>query len=163
MPCPPSPAAGLPAEDLATDAQAHPLNVLPGHAIRRLQQQAVALFMQETEGHNLTPVQFAALRMVADRPGLDQRGLAREISFDTSTTAGVVDRLEARGLMQRNASPSDRRVRLLTLTAEGAALLAAVMPAMERAQWRILEPLAPAERQQFMALLHKLVDAGPQA
>jgi DNA-binding MarR family transcriptional regulator len=161
MPCPPSPSAA--AQDPAAGGPDHPLNVLPGHAIRRLQQQAVALFMQETEGHNLTPVQFAALRMVADRPGLDQRSLAREISFDTSTTAGVVDRLEARGLMQRNASPSDRRVRLLTLTPVGAALLATVMPAMERAQQRILEPLAPAERQQFMALLHKLVDAGPQA
>jgi DNA-binding MarR family transcriptional regulator len=135
------------------------LEALPGHDIRRLQQIAVAVFLQETEAHGVTPVQYAALQAVANAPGLDQRTLARTIGFDTSTIAGVIDRLEGRGLMQRNASPSDRRVRLLTLTEPGAALLAAVVPDMLRAQQRILEPLAAEEQLEFLRLLRKLVQA----
>jgi DNA-binding MarR family transcriptional regulator len=135
------------------------LDTLPGHYIRRLQQIAVAVFLQETEAQGVTPVQFAALQTVANQPGIDQRTLARTIGFDTSTIAGVIDRLEARGLMQRGPSPADRRVHLLTLTDEGQALLAAVVPSMLRTQERILEPLAPGERDEFVRMLRLLVKA----
>ena len=70
---------------------------------------------------------------------------------------GLADRLEARGLMQRNASAQDRRVRLLTLTAAGVALLAALVPAMLQAQQRILSPLPEAERGEFMRMLAVLI------
>src|ERR1044072_4014144 len=114
------------------------LETLPGHYIRRLQQIAVAIFLQETEAPGVTPIQYAALQAVQTAPGIDQRTLARAIGLDTSTIAGVVGRLEARGLMQRKVSPDDKRVRLLTLTHEGETLLDAVNPAMLRAQERIL-------------------------
>ena len=130
---------------------------LPGHDIRRLHQIAVALFMQETESFGVTPVQYAALQTVQNSPGLDQRTLARTIGFDTSTIAGVIDRLEARGLMLRSASAQDRRVRLLTLTETGQQLVADVIPAMLRAQERILSPLPAQERGEFMRLLGVLV------
>ena len=135
------------------------LGALPGHHIRRLQQIAVAIFLQETEAHGITPVQYAALQTVGNQPDVDQRTLARSIGFDTSTIAGVVDRLEARGLMRRSASPDDRRVRLLALTDEGRALLAAVVPAMQRAQQRMLQPLPKAERAEFMRMLRVIVTA----
>jgi MarR family transcriptional regulator, lower aerobic nicotinate degradation pathway regulator len=140
-------------------ASAVDLDALPGHHIRRLHQIAVAVFLQETEAHGITPVQFAALQAVANTPGLDQRSLAARIGLDTSTLANVVDRLETRGWMQRNASPEDKRVRLLTLTHEGEQLLAGVLPDMHRAQERILAPLPKAERKEFMRMLRTLVDA----
>jgi MarR family transcriptional regulator, lower aerobic nicotinate degradation pathway regulator len=133
------------------------LDEQPGHHIRRLHQIAVAVFMQEAEPQGLTPVQYAALQAVANTPGTDQRSLARTIGLDTSTTGGVVDRLESRGLLQRNASPDDRRVRLLTLTDAGLALLHEAVPAMLRTQQRILEPLPPAERGEFMRMLRAVV------
>ena len=136
-----------------------PLDELPGHFIRRLQQIAVAIFLEETEGHGITPVQFAVLAEVARQPQIDQRTLARSIGYDTSTIGGVIDRLEARGLVQRNASAADRRVRLLTLTSAGQLLLAAVMVPMQRAQARMLAPLPPAERGLFMRILRQLVEA----
>lgn len=135
------------------------LDDLPGHHIRRLQQIAVAIFLQETEGLNVTPVQYAALQAIADAPNVDQRTLARTIGFDTSTIGGVIDRLEGRALVQRNADPDDRRVRRLTLTAAGDALLAQVVPAMQRAQQRMLAPLPEAERAEFMRMLRTLVTA----
>jgi DNA-binding MarR family transcriptional regulator len=135
------------------------LEELPGHVIRRLHQIAVAIFLQETEAHGITPVQYAALQTVGNAPGIDQRTLAGTIGLDTSTVAGVIDRLEARGLLARGTSPNDRRVRLLTLTAEGQALLVKVVPDMQKAQQRILAPLPKAERAEFMRMLRTLVDA----
>lgn len=146
-----------------TETAAQDLEALPGHGIRRLQQIAVAIFLQETEATGITPVQYAALQAVANQPpggpAIDQRTLARLIGFDTSTIAGVIDRLEARGLLRRQASPADRRVRLLVLTEEGRAMLAKVLPGMLRAQERMLAPLPPAERAEFMRMLRTLVKA----
>ncbi len=50
-------------------APAVDLEALPGHHIRRLQQIAVAIFLQETEATGITPVQYAALQAVANTPG----------------------------------------------------------------------------------------------
>lgn len=135
------------------------LDELPGHHIRRLQQIAVAIFLQETEATGITPVQYAALQTVANAPGVDQRTLARTIGFDTSTIAGVIDRLQSRGLMQRNTSPADRRVRQLTLTDDGRRLLAETLPGMQRAQARMLAPLPAGDRAEFMRMLRTLVQA----
>ena len=134
------------------------LDALPGYFIRRLQQIAVAIFLEETGEFGITPVQFAALQAVQAQPQIDQRTLARTIGFDTSTTGGVVDRLEARGLMRRNASPDDRRVRLLTLTPDGEALLDDILQHVLDAQERMLAPLPTADRKRFMRMLQVLVE-----
>lgn len=135
------------------------LDTMPGHYVRRLQQIAVALFLQETAEYGLTPVQYAALQTVSNTPDVDQRTLARSIGHDTTTIGGVIDRLEARGLLIRKTTPDDRRVRLLAITDEGKALLDAVAPSVLRAQARILAPLPAREREEFMRMLRKLVDA----
>src|SRR5260370_39485426 len=85
------------------------LDDLPGHYIRRLQQMAVAIFLEETEAHGITPVQYAAMQAVHDRPELDQRSLSRSIGFDTSTIGGGIFRLGKGGLIERQTSAEDRR------------------------------------------------------
>lgn len=135
------------------------LESLPGHHIRRLHQIAVAIFLQESEPHGLTPVQYATLQSVGNVPGIDQRTLARTIGLDTSTIGGVIDRLVARGLVRRNASPDDRRVRLSTLTDAGHWQLQQAIPSMLRAQERMLEPLSKRDRVEFMRMLRILVRA----
>ena len=129
----------------------------PGYYIRRLHQISVAIFLQETEAFGVTPVQYAALQTVGNSPGIDQRTLARSIGLDTSTIAGVIDRLESRGLLMRNASAEDRRVRQLTLTDTARQLLTAVAPSMLKAQQLILEPLSQEEQAEFTRLLRQLV------
>jgi DNA-binding MarR family transcriptional regulator len=147
-----------PAKRPARAARIPPLASMPGHYIRRLQQIAVALFLEETEAHGITPVQYAALSAARRSPGMDQRTLASSIGFDTSTIGGVIDRLERRGLIERQASASDRRVRLLVVTAAGAELLQQLTRPVTKAQQRILAPLPPAQREQFLAMLTTLVD-----
>lgn len=129
----------------------------PGYHIRRLQQIAVAVFIEETEGFSVTPVQYAALSAVLRNPGIDQRTLARSIGFDTSTIGSVIDRLEARGVMLRTVCSKDRRVRLLSLTPAGLELLQAAEPAVLRAQRRMLDPLPEDKRAQFIEMLSLLI------
>ncbi len=146
------------APDTAPVAQATvDINTQPGHAIRRLHQIAVGVFLHETHTHGITPVQYAALQVVHNQPGIDQRTLARTIAQDTSTTAGVVNRLELRGLLTRNTTPEDRRVRQLHLTPEGEQLLQDLVPDMLRAQELMLAPLTEQERPEFMRMLLRLI------
>jgi MarR family transcriptional regulator, lower aerobic nicotinate degradation pathway regulator len=135
------------------------LDTLPCYNIRRLHQIAVAIFLQETESHGLTPMQYAAMQAVANTPGFDQRTLASTLGFDTSTIGGVIDRLEVRGLIMCSPSPSHRRVCVLTLTEAGRAHLEAIVPSMLRAQERLLDPLSKREGSEFMRMLRVLVAA----
>lgn len=135
------------------------LSSLPGHFARRTHQLAVALYTQEVGDLKLTPVQYSALQTVCNQPGIDQTTLATTIGFDTSTIAGVIDRLEARGLLARTIAPTDRRVRLLNPTPEGLETLEAVIPRMLKSQERLLAPLSKEEQKEFMRMMQVLVDA----
>jgi MarR family transcriptional regulator, lower aerobic nicotinate degradation pathway regulator len=76
----------------------------PGHLIRRLQQIAVAIFMEETAEFDVTPVQYSALLAVRNHPGIDQTSLMKTIAFDRSTIGDVVKRLENKRLIRRAVS-----------------------------------------------------------
>jgi len=130
----------------------------PGYLFRRMQQIAVAIFMEECRAFDLTPVQYAALVAIHAHPGIDATRLSAVIAFDRSTLGSVIERIESKGLIERKPSPGDRRVKLLYLTRSGAAQLREIVPAVDRAQARMLQPLKPADRKALMLLLSQLVD-----
>lgn len=138
------------------------IHSMPGHLIRRLNQISVALFMERmaSAGLSLTPVQYAALSAIRDNPGIDQATVAGLVAYDRATLGKVIDRLDARGLVRRSTSQTDRRAKELTLTAEGSALLARARPHVEAVQPEILAGLTEAERDTFLALLRKATMAG---
>ena len=138
------------------------LYALPGHLIRRLNQISVSVFAARVaeEGFDLTPVQFAALMILSENPGIDQATLAGLIAHDRVTIGGVVDRLEAKGLLNRTVRKQDRRARVLALKADGEALLRRIMPIVRKAQEEILAGLSESERLTFVELLRKATDAG---
>jgi DNA-binding MarR family transcriptional regulator len=129
----------------------------PGHLIRRAHQVSVALFMEETAGFDVTPVQFAILNALLADPGEDQVTLARKVAFDAATFGSVITRLEARGWVRREPDAVDRRRKLLWVTSDGAAAARTMKRAVGKVQQRILAPLADAERAQLVALLDRLV------
>lgn len=134
------------------------LQQIPGHLFRRLHQIAVAKFSQEVEPFGLTPLQWAALDAIERKPGVDQSTLSRDIALDTSTVAGVIYRLEARGLIKREASAADRRLRVLFLTEEGRDLLVRATPVVMEMQHWLLDPLSAKEQSQFMEMMLRLVN-----
>ena len=135
----------------------------PGYLFRRMQQIAVAIFVEECRAFDLTPVQYAALVAIHTHAGIDATRLSAVIAFDRSTLGNVIERLEAKKLIERKPSAGDKRVKLLDLTRAGAALLREISPAVERAQVRILQPLKAADRKKLMALLSQLVDLNNEA
>ena len=135
----------------------------PGYLFRRMQQIAVAIFVEECRAYGLTPVQYAALVAIRTHPGIDATRLSAVIAFDRSTLGSVIERLESRRYIERKPSHEDKRVKLLYLTKGGAALLRDIMPSVDRAQARMLQPLKPAERKTLMALMTRLVDLNNEA
>ena len=129
----------------------------PGHLLRRAQHIAVSVFYEEV-GREVTPIQYAVLRMLQEKPGLDQVTLAQEVALDTSTAAEMAARLENKGWITREVLP--RRQRRLLLTAEGEAVLARTVPGVRRMQQVLLSKLDAAEQQEFMRLLRKFVHLG---
>jgi DNA-binding MarR family transcriptional regulator len=130
----------------------------PGYLFRRMQQIAVALFIEECKSFDLTPVQYAALVAIHTHPGIDATRLSAVIAFDRSTLGSVIERLEAKKLIDRKPSGEDKRVKLLYLTKAGAAILRDIMPSVEKAQARMMQPLKAADRKVLLALLTQLVD-----
>ncbi|MBB4394277.1 MarR family winged helix-turn-helix transcriptional regulator [Bradyrhizobium sp. ERR14] len=135
----------------------------PGYLFRRMQQIAVSIFMEECKAFDLTPVQYAALIAIHTHPGIDATRLSAVIAFDRSTLGSVIERLQAKDYVERKPAPEDKRIKLLYLTKSGAAILREIIPAVERAQARMLEPLKPADRKTLMALLVQLVDLNNEA
>jgi len=135
----------------------------PGYLFRRMQQIAVSIFVEECRAFDLTPVQYAALVAIHTHPGIDATRLSAVIAFDRSTLGSVIERLQAKDFIERKPAPEDKRIKLLYLTKSGAAILREIIPAVERAQARMLEPLKPTERKALMGLLVQLVDLNNEA
>lgn len=135
---------------------------MAGHLVRRMHQISVAVFADRMAalGIELTPVQFATLHVALSHPGIDQASLAGMIAYDKATLGGVVDRLEAKGLIDRKVSPKDRRARVLHITDKGRTLFDRVVPEVQDLQSDILTGLNKEESSQLLALLKKTTDAG---
>ena len=147
----------LPADPLGmTD-----LYAMPGHLIRRLHQASTAIFEQQVgkAGFDLTSVQFAALTVIDAHPGLDQATLASAIAYDRVTIGGVIDRLEAKGLVRRVIAKGDRRSRRLHAEPAGKAVLTTVTPLVVAAQTIMLQGLNDKERATLLRLLDKALAA----
>jgi MarR family transcriptional regulator, organic hydroperoxide resistance regulator len=67
----------------------------------------------------LSPAQCHVLHLIQPGRPVPMGEVAGALSCDASNVTGLVDRLEARGLVARQPSPADRRVKVLTLTAAG--------------------------------------------
>lgn len=139
-----------------------PIEAMPGHLIRRLNQISTSIFQARMHGlgHDLTPVQFAALSTLRDNPGIDQATLAGMIAYDRVTIGGVLDRLQAKGFLARSVNAKDRRARHVALTEAGAALLSEILPHIANLQTDILSGLTESERRTFIALATKAAETG---
>jgi DNA-binding MarR family transcriptional regulator len=92
-------------------------------------------FLAAAHAMGLTPVHAHALKMLQTVDAPSMRGLAQVLECDASNVTAIIDRLEARGFVERRASPTDRRVKTLLLTEAGFA-------AADRIERALYEPPA---------------------
>src|ERR1700752_259224 len=161
LPTPPRTGSPMPSKPAPITMDA--VYAAPGYLFRRMQQIAVALFIEECRAFDLTPVQYAALIAIHTHPGIDATRLSAVIAFDRSTLGSVIERLEMKKLIDRKPSGEDKRVKLLYLTKAGAAILRDIMPSVEKAQARMMQPLKASDRKVLLALLTQLVDLNNEA
>src|SRR5262249_11784534 len=116
------------------------------------------VFAEETKGLGVTPVQFSALIVIREQPGIDATRVAELIYFDRATIGNVLDRLETRGFVVREAGKRDRRTKRLFITPKGMALVRKIERLTPRISNRVVAPLTPADRAKLMTMLNQLVD-----
>jgi DNA-binding MarR family transcriptional regulator len=106
----------------------------------------------------LAPMQLHALRVLEPGQETSMSSLAEALVCDPSNVTGIVDRLEARGLIERRGAAHDRRVKMLAITEEGLRVRAA-------AHERMLEPapqiaaLSRADQRTLRDILRRALDA----
>lgn len=127
-----------------------------GYHLRLAHARVFQDFARSMAAFKLSPGQLGMLLLVAANPGLSQSALGVALGIDRSTVVPLVDRLEARGLVRRDARPGDRRSHALALGRQGAALLERLTPALDRHEARITARLSGAERRRLIALLARV-------
>jgi DNA-binding MarR family transcriptional regulator len=107
----------------------------------------------------VSPSQFKVLRALGESGPLGQHELADLIAVDPRNAVPLIDSLAERGMLAREVDPSDRRRRVLTLTARGQKLatdLASIGVAIEN---DFLSPLTSTEQQSLRQMLLSLLRA----
>ena len=109
--------------------------------------------------HGVTADQFVLLATLARGHALTQRELARRMSSDPSTVRAMLVLLEERGLVEREAHPTDARARTVALTAKGTRAFNRLWAAGEPIRAQMLGALGPAEAETLVGLLSRVAGA----
>lgn len=144
---------------IATGDDDWPLVERPGFLARRLHQIHVSLFNERCAQFNLTPLQYSLLSVLSRMNEADQTTLAGCVALDRTTTTGALKRLEARGLIRRQMSPSDRRAQTSAITPKGRQLLKNMESAVRDAHAATVAILPPADRQILISLIRQIIEA----
>ncbi|TDT95362.1 DNA-binding MarR family transcriptional regulator [Streptomyces sp. 846.5] len=124
----------------------------------------VALFHKEYEeaasARSLTGAQAKVLALLRRGP-MPMRQIAQTMSCEPSNITGIVDRLELRGLVTRQADPDDRRIKRVAATEAGRAASAELRESLNFAR-APLAALEPDEREQLRDLLQRIVEGAQQ-
>jgi DNA-binding MarR family transcriptional regulator len=104
----------------------------------------------------VTPTQFAALARLHEVGETSQNRLGRMTAMDPATVLGVVSRLKKRGLIEQRLDPNDGRMNLLSLSADGHALIGAMEQAGLEVSRRTLEHLGERDARRLLELLARI-------
>ncbi|MFD9487525.1 MarR family winged helix-turn-helix transcriptional regulator [Streptomyces sp. NPDC059991] len=107
--------------------------------------------------HALTGAQARVLGLLSLEP-VPMRKIARKLKCEPSNVTGIIDRLEARGLVERRPDPADRRVKLAAPTEEGLATAARLRDSLDFAREPLAE-LSAEERTVLRDLLKRMLGA----
>lgn len=135
------------------------LDLLPsliGYQLRLAQLAVFGDFAAELKEFDISPGRFGVLVLVSANPGMTQSLLASATQLDRSTMVAVIDQLESRGLVERRASPTDRRSNALVLTAEGEKLLKQMKRRIKKHEARIAAAMTPGETDTLVELLTRI-------
>jgi DNA-binding MarR family transcriptional regulator len=119
------------------------------HAVRRGRRPAADL--------DLSPAQCEALRLLEPARPAPMGRLASGLACDASNVTGIVDRLEARGFIERRPDTNDRRVKVVAMTAAGAQVRIRLLARMDEPP-ELLSELSERDLRTLCAILQKALE-----
>jgi MarR family transcriptional regulator, 2-MHQ and catechol-resistance regulon repressor len=106
--------------------------------------------------NNLTITEFAVLEVLFHKGKQTIQQLASSVLISSGSMTYVIDKLEQKALLKRNACPEDRRVIHITLTENGLELMNNIMPKHEEFVDFTFESLTSNEKEDLVRLLKKV-------
>ena len=146
------------AEQPAEDADVGALNDILGFHIRLAHGAAYRHFTETFADLGLTQKQVSALWLIADHPGIGQSEAGRRLQMDRATVMAIVNRLAARGYVERSDHRGDARRRALSLLPEGAVALERAKVAIRADDAWLKSRFTKREVTQLIALLTRIHD-----
>ncbi len=127
-----------------------------GFHIRLAQGAVYRHFTEAFTSLDLTQKQVSMLWLVGDHPQIAQSDLARRMRMDRATTMAVVNRLEARNLLERQPSPNDGRKHALYLTDDGNQVLSSAKALINQHEEWLKSRFSDAEVSTLIELLSRI-------
>lgn len=113
--------------------------------------------------YDLRKVDFSLLMLLAARENLTPKRLVKMLSLTPPKLSMVLERMQARGLIDRTPDPNDRRSVQVSLTTAGAKLAKSLEPVARRMEQGLKRRLTAADHARLIELLRKLADgASPE-
>lgn len=133
-----------------------------GYLMRRILSAVASAVERELEPTGLTHAQWVPLFKLAMQPGATVAELARLCELDAGAMTRLLDRMEAKGLCQRERSSEDRRVVRLALTEHGRAVADQIPVALSRVQNAYLAGFSREEWLLLKGFLARILDNAQQ-
>ena len=111
---------------------------------------------QKVAALNVTATQAMVLRFLFDRDEVNSSELGSRTELDSATLTGILDRLEAAGIIERRPNPTDRRAIHIHLTEKGRGAGKEISRLMGVANAEFLGGLNPSEGKELRRLLDKV-------
>ena len=105
---------------------------------------------------DLTLARFHVLVALAKHGPMSQQKLADHLLVTKGNVVGLIDKLSARGFVERQSSASDRRVNVLRVTPAGRRIVERTLPRQMELIASLMQPLNPREAVSLKALLKRL-------
>ncbi|WP_368665923.1 MarR family winged helix-turn-helix transcriptional regulator [Limnohabitans sp. WS1] len=132
------------------------LQSLVGYNARRAALSIIELFLERLAPYGLKPVDFSVMSTIGHNPGVTSRQLCAALNLLPPNLVGLIQSLEARGLIERKPHPHDGRAVGLHATPKGQALMVQAEQTATELETEKTAKLTPAERKTLVALLQKI-------
>lgn len=118
------------------------LFIVINRALEELRKKAT----EDVKRHGLNLTEFAVLELLYHKGAQPIQVIGKKVLLASSSITYVIDQLEKKGFLKRQACPKDRRVTHATLTEEGEELIARIFPEHRRAIAQMFTPLSTEEK-----------------
>jgi DNA-binding MarR family transcriptional regulator len=128
-----------------------------GYLLKHAQQEMHTLTDAALASYDINGRELGVLTVLAGQEPASQQEAAQRLGIDRTTMVAILDTLEARGLVSRHPSATDRRRNVVELTAKGEEVYANGKAAAFQAEETFLAPLGVEERGRFREALRVVV------